>query len=128
MQITAAEGVVMEALWRRGPLSSEDVISEVAEAQDWGPTTVKTLLARLVKKNIVAADPHGRRRLLYRPLVARSDYAQAESAGLLERLFGGRVSPFVRQFAERGALSASDLAELRQLIERLDHSEPDHGK
>jgi predicted transcriptional regulator len=119
MAISTAESVVMEALWRRSPLSAEDIFAEVGEAQGWALPTLKTLLARLVEKDALATEKDGRR-FLYRPLVARDDYVEAESQGLLNRLFDGRLAPLVSHFSERQALSAQDIADLKALIGKLE--------
>ena len=87
MRISGAESVVMEALWRKSPLSAEEVAAEVAAEQRWSETTVKTLLNRLLKKKAVRAVRAGRR-YLYSPLVARAAYVQDESRGLIDRLSG----------------------------------------
>ena len=50
MAISEAESRIMEALWRRGPLVVEDIIGEVAPAQNWSDATVKSLIGRLLKK------------------------------------------------------------------------------
>lgn len=109
----------MDALWRRHPLSADEVVAEVAAAQEWSAATVRTLLNRLLSKQAIAAEQDGRR-YLYRPLLARDDYVTEESRTLLDRLFDGRVSAFVTHFSERGTLSPADLAELRRLIEEID--------
>jgi BlaI family transcriptional regulator, penicillinase repressor len=119
MKISAAESVVMLALWRRSPLSAEEIIAEVAGPQGWSEPTVKSLINRLLRKKALAATPDGRR-YLYRPLVARQDYVHQESRGLLDRLYGGRIAPFVTQFTEREPLSREEIEELKRLIERLD--------
>jgi len=116
MKISSAESVVMEALWRRSPLAAEDVVAEVAQPQGWTEATVKTLINRLLKKKALAATRDGRR-FLYRPLVARAAYVQAESQGLLNRLFDGRLAPMVSHLSQARALSAEDIAELKKLIE-----------
>src|SRR5688572_32193563 len=85
MRISGAESQVMEALWRRAPLSAEEIFAEVGHAQGWAEATLKTLLNRLLNKNVVSAEKDGRR-YLYRPLVARDEYVEAESQGLLDRL------------------------------------------
>ena len=118
-RISAAESLVMEALWQKSPLSAEEVAAEVAAGQGWSEATVKTLLNRLLGKKAVAARKDGRR-YLYQPLIARDAYVQAESQGLLDRLFDGRLAPLVSHFSEQGRLSPQDLAELRRLIEELD--------
>ena len=124
MAISAAESLVMEALWRREPLTAEEIFAEVAagrgkHGQGWAEGTLKTLLARLHKKGAVSTEKDGRR-FLYRPLVARADYLETESQGLLDRLFDGRLAPLVSHFSERQKLTPEDLADLRRLIEELD--------
>jgi BlaI family penicillinase repressor len=116
MKISTAESVVMGALWARSPQSAEEIASAVADGQDWSEATVKTLINRLLNKGAVGAERDGRR-YLYRPLVARTDYVGAESQGLLDRLFDGRLAPMVSHFSEQGALTADDIAELKKLIE-----------
>src|SRR5437899_12825428 len=115
MKISAAESVVMEALWRESPLAAEDVAAQVAGPQGWTEATVKTLINRLLKKGAIAAAKDGRR-YLYRPLVARADYVAAESQGLLDRLFDGRLAPLVSHLSQNRSLSAEDIAELKRLI------------
>lgn len=120
MRVSAAEAIVMEALWRRQPQSADEVVAAVAEGQDWSEATVKTLLNRLLSKGAVAADKDGRR-YLYRPVLAREDYVLDESTSLIGRLFGGSVSSLVTHFSEREKLSPDDIAELKRLIAELDN-------
>jgi len=119
MSISDAESLVMEVLWNEHPLSSEDVVAALADSTNWREPTVKSLLNRLLKKRAIAAQRDGRR-YLYRPLLKRADYVHAQSKGLLDRLFGGRVAPLVAHFSEHHKLGKKDIAELRRLIEELD--------
>lgn len=119
MRISTAESQVMKALWAKSPLSAEEIIAALPADQDWADATVKTLLNRLLKKDAIAADRDGRR-FLYRPLVAQGDYVHAESQGLLDRLFDGRLAPLVAHFSQREKLSDQDVAELRRLLESID--------
>ena len=119
MRISTAESQVMKALWARSPLSAEEIIAGLPNDQDWADATVKTLLNRLLKKDAIAAERDGRR-FLYRPLVAQGDYVHAESQGLLDRLFDGKLAPLVAHFSQREKLSDEDIAELRRLLETLD--------
>lgn len=120
MKISEAESRVMEILWQaREPRSAEDIVDAIADAQNWQEATVKTLLNRLLKKRAITATRDGRR-YLYRAVARRGDYVHAESASLLDRLFGGRVAPLVAHFSQRDQLSDDDIAELRALIEEID--------
>jgi predicted transcriptional regulator len=120
MAISDAESLVMEVLWGKNPATSDDVVAELSKTTDWQEPTIKTLLNRLLKKRAIAAERDGRR-YLYRPLLKREDYIDAASTTLLDRLFGGRVAPLVAHFSDRRKLTKKDIAELKRLIEELDH-------
>ncbi len=120
MQISEAESVVMEALWRRSPQGADDVVAALAEAHEWQEATIKTLLNRLLNKGAVEAVKDGRR-YLYSPVLKREDWLMRESKGLLDRLFGGRVAPLVAHFSEQRKLTKKDLADLKKLIEEIEH-------
>lgn len=119
MKITAAEARIMEALWDAKVPVSAEAVREHVTGEDWTDATVRTLLGRLMKKKAVASQKDGRR-YLYSPLIERRTYAVEESRSLLDRLFDGRLAPFVTQFTEQQALTEEDIAELRRLIDRLD--------
>ncbi len=119
MQISEAESIVMEVLWRTQPLAAEDVVAALARSQQWQEPTIKTLLNRLLKKGAIQAERDGRR-YLYAPVLRREDWVMGESQGLLARLFGGRVAPLVAHFSDQGSLSGKDIAELRKLLEEID--------
>lgn len=122
MRITEAESQVMEALWRKSPLSAEEVLADVKARQPWGDATVKTLINRLLKKKaLVSERTEGRHR--YRPLLTREAYLQAESQGLLDRLFDGQLAPLVAHFAEQRRLSPAEVARLKALIAKLDEDD-----
>ena len=120
MQISEAESVVMDVLWRgSSPMTSEAVVQALAATHDWQEPTIKTLLNRLLNKGAISAERDGRR-YRYVPVLKREDWLSDESGSLLDRLFGGRVAPLVAHFSERRKLSKKDIAELRRLIEELD--------
>ena len=119
MHITSAEAQVMEALWRRHPLSADDLVAEVGAAQSWGDATVKTLINRLLKKKAIKSEraegKHG-----YRPLIERDTWVQAESQGLLDRLFDGQLAPLISHFAQHRPLKADEVQKLKAMIEGLE--------
>jgi BlaI family penicillinase repressor len=119
MKITDAESLVMEALWKKQPRTSEDLILELAPRETWSEATIRTLLGRLVKKGAVEAKEDGRR-YLYSPLIERSDYLHAESESLVDRLFGGEVAPMVANFAKNRRLKAKDIKALKKLLSELE--------
>ena len=119
MQISEAESVVMEVLWKRNPLSADEVVSALSGQQEWQDATVKTLLNRLLNKGAISAERDGRR-YLYAPVLTREQYVRSQSQGLLDRLFGGRLAPLVAQFSEQRGLQPEDIAALRALLDGMD--------
>jgi predicted transcriptional regulator len=118
MRITEAESQIMEALWRKNPLSADEIVADVTARQAWGEATVKTLINRLLKKKALKSERvDGRHQ--YRPLVERAAYLQSESQDLLDRLFGGELAPLVAHFARQRALKPDEIARLKKLIEEL---------
>jgi predicted transcriptional regulator len=118
VSISDAESRVLAVLWRDGPSTSDQVIAALAE-EKWQVSTIKTLLARLVKKRAIRAKKDGRR-FVYSAALTRQQWVSSESEGLLSRVFGGRVAPLVQYFSQHRRLSKADIAELKRLIEELD--------
>ena len=117
-RISDAEMALLQLLWDDSPLTAAELAHRLPQSRNWSLATVKTLLSRLVAKGAVTTSPDGRR-FLYRPAVAKAPVAAQEAGRLVDRLFGGRVSPLVAQLASQGALSDEDLAELEALIREL---------
>jgi BlaI family transcriptional regulator, penicillinase repressor len=117
--ISDAESQIMRALWERHPLRAEDILAALPAEDGWQLGTVKTLLNRMLNKGALQAEREGRR-YLYEPLVAREDWEQGESLGLLDRVFGGRLSPLVAHFSAQRKLSREDAEALRRLLRQHD--------
>ena len=117
-RIGEAEYAVMEVLWKDAPLTATEVAERVPTERGWSIRTVKTMLARLLAKGVLAHEEDGRR-YLYRPRVERADYVAQESGRLIDRMFGGRVTPLVAQLAERDRLTDADIAEIEALLKAL---------
>ena len=117
-RISDAEHVVMEVLWEAAPLTAQEVVDRVDPKREWSGNTVKTLLGRLLAKQAIAHEEDGRR-YLYRPLVERDAYLTGESKRLIDRLFGGKLTPLVAHLAEQDELTADDVAEIEALLKAL---------
>lgn len=117
-RISEAEQAVMEVLWRDSPLGAAEVAQRVDPGRGWSDRTVKTLLSRLLAKGVLVHEEEGRR-YLYRPAVAREAFVAQESDKLIDRMFGGRVTPLVAHLAERDLLTPRDIAEIEALLKEL---------
>lgn len=119
--ISKTEFDVLDALWEQFPASANEIIQRLNQNKAWHEKTVKTLLSRLVKKQVIDFDKQ-QRSYLYFPLVERSTYTEKESKSLVSRLFGGKVAPLVAGFANSDSLSKEDVDELKSLIKKWEQN------
>jgi len=116
-RISEAEWAVMKVLWTRAPLSANEVVDTLRDSTSWNPKTVKTMLSRLVKKKALGFSQQGRT-YLYSPLVDEKDCVRTESRSFLERVYGGTFTPMLAHLLEEESLSAKEIAELRELLDK----------
>ena len=116
-KITDAELTVMEVLWQGGDLTLAQVKEGVAARTGWSGDTVKTLLRRLVEKGAAGQEKRGVYH--YRPLVSREALEDYKTTALIDRLYDGKARDLVAALVERRQLDREDVAELRDLFDRL---------
>jgi predicted transcriptional regulator len=99
IHVTEAESVILEALWRCGPLTPPRLMTEVGALRPWGEPTIKTLLGRLMRKKAVrSVREEGL--LRYHPMIERSAYIEREAKALIDRWFNGDRTAFLTFLAE----------------------------
>ena len=116
-EISDAEWDVMKVVWDHGPLASGEVVRHLADERHWKPRTIKTLLARLVRKGAVSmSEADGKH--LYAARVARDALARREAKGFLARVFDGAVAPALVHFIQESELSPQQIQELKKILDR----------
>ena len=116
-RISEAEWKVMDVVWRSNPITAAEVMTALADDEHWAANTVRTMLARLVKKGALAYGQEANR-YLYRPAVQREQCVQGEVDSLLRRVFGGAAQPLLVHFVEKRKLSSDEIRELRKLLDQ----------
>jgi predicted transcriptional regulator len=117
--ISDAELNVMEVLWAAvRPLTAIEIADLVGAERGWSLATVKTMLSRLAAKGAITYREDGRR-FLYSPAIEREAYVGRESRRLVDRLFGGRLSPLMARLAEEDGLDDEDIAAIEKLLKDL---------
>lgn len=120
-KISDAEWAVMRVVWRLEKASAAEVVEALEGQTSWSPRTVRTLLGRLVKKGALGFEEQGRE-YRYHPLIDERRSELAASRSFLERVFDGRLAPFLATFVESGNYSEEDLAALRQIVEESENT------
>lgn len=116
VSISDAEWQVMNVVWSGQPLTAQEVIARLEDQAAWAPATVKTMLHRLVKKQVLTYEPQGNR-YVYRARARRSDCVKQASRSFMERVFEGESAPLLAHFLRCSSLSPDEIAELRQILD-----------
>lgn len=106
----------MEILWSNPPYTSSEIIEKLPKKTNWKPTTVKTLISRLVKKNAVEFEKRKRSHYYY-PLVTKDECVKAESKTFLKKVYGGSLKPMIANFLEIQELTKKDIDELQRILD-----------
>lgn len=115
-RISDAEWTVMRVIWSRGEASATVVVEALEGQTSWSPRTVRTLLGRLVKKGALGYREQGRE-YVYQPLIDERSTELEASRSFLDRVFDGKLAPFLATFVESGDYSPEDIAALKRIVE-----------
>ena len=116
-RISDTEWEIMHIIWGQHPLTASEVVEKLATKDaSWHPKTVRTLLARLVRKKALDYQADGRA-YVYSPLVSEAECVATASESYLDLVFGGTFSPMLAHFVERRRLSKEEMEELRRLLD-----------
>jgi len=118
-KISEAEWEVMKALWKKSPLTANEIVEILSKRTKWQRETIRTLINRLVQKRAVAFEKEGRQHHYY-PIVAETECAKAETRSLLRRLRVGAIEPMLAALVEEQRLSGEQIARLKEILDSKD--------
>ncbi len=114
---TDVELEILQALWSSGPCSLSALCETLRTEREVAATTVATMLRVMSDKGLVKRTGSGRGAEWH--AVATQERTEAGMVGaLVDRLFAGAADRLAAHLVEGGQLNATQLAELRQLIDQ----------
>lgn len=116
IQISDAEFEIMQVIWDKHPISTNEIVEETAGRKSWNMRTVHTLISRLEKKGAIKHTKAGRL-YIYSPVILREDYIASESRSFVRRFYDGAVSKMVMSFIDADMISAEDMAKLKEMLD-----------
>jgi predicted transcriptional regulator len=117
--LSKGEMEVARVLWELGQATVREVHAALPDSRAAEFATVQTYLRRLESKGYITGRLEGRTRV-YTPKVKSRTVIRETLDDLVDRLFGGETLPLMRHLIEERGITDEELAELRQLIERME--------
>jgi BlaI family transcriptional regulator, penicillinase repressor len=115
--LTEAEFRLMEVLWRKSPVTVQQVLEELPEKTPLAYNSVLTTIRILEKKGYVKHLKDGRA-FAYTPLIERQEATRSEIRRLASRFFSDSHEMLVLNILEDRGIDATELDRLRKLLER----------
>lgn len=111
-ELTKAEEMVMQILWRLGKGFVNDIIAEMSEPKP-AYNTVSTIIRILEKKGFVGHTAFGKT-FEYHPVVSKEKYTKFYLKGMVSRYFSDSFSQMVSFFSRNEDI---DIAEMEKILE-----------
>jgi BlaI family transcriptional regulator, penicillinase repressor len=117
-QPTELELQILHVLWDQSPLPVRDVRQRLAAAgRELAHTSVITMLNIMVRKGFLRRSRQGNA-LFFAPKVEREGMSRRLVRGFVDRVFGGSTAAVVHCLLDSSELTAEELGEIRQLVNR----------
>jgi BlaI family transcriptional regulator, penicillinase repressor len=115
MKLTDTEETLMKHIWHLEKAFMKDLLDAFPDPKP-APTTVATLLKRMIDKGFVAYRAYGNSREYY-ALVKKEAYFSKHMNTLIKDFFGNSTSQFASFFTSKANMTTDQLEELKQIID-----------
>ncbi|MCW1801626.1 CopY/TcrY family copper transport repressor [Streptococcus agalactiae] len=116
MTISNAEWEIMRVVWAQQNTTSNEILAVLLEKYDWTPSTVKTLLRRLLDKGYVSREKMGKG-FSYSPLIDEDLAMMSEVDSVLQKVCQTKHVAIVRHLLESIPMTEKDRLNLQASLE-----------
>lgn len=114
-RITESEAEVLKAFWTCSrALTMYELVTELSLVCDWNRSTIKTMVRRLIEKEIIACTKRDVQ--YFQPLITEQQYRDFQTSRLIEQVYQGKASKLIASLYENQKLDSEDIRELRKLL------------
>jgi BlaI family penicillinase repressor len=116
-ELTEAEWEIMRVVWDKEPCAAGTVQETLAATRDWCYATVKLTMDRMAAKGFLEINKI-RNLQLFRSCISEVEARRGELRKMLNRAFGGALTPMLKFLIQHEGLSQEEAAELREFVKR----------
>ena len=113
IQLGAVEARFADIIWEREPVTSAELTKLAAAKLTWKRTTKHTVLHRLCDKGLFQ-NYNG----TVTSLISRQEFYARHSKKYVDETFAGSLPAFLAAFTREKKLTAEEITEIRELIDK----------
>ena len=114
-ELTEGEWAIIGAVWDNEPCAAPTVQEVLEKQKNWGYSTVKTMMDRMVSKGLLKPK-RIRNLILYRSAITKQEAQNGEIMRAVKRAFDGALTPMMQFLLDSNSLSKRQLSELEAMI------------
>lgn len=119
VKLSDAEVCIMNIIWSKKKATSFDIIEEVKKNKKLSENTIRTLLARMVKKGAIKISEKNGKTYTYEPCIEQNEFQKKEANYFLEEIYQGAVNNMLLNFVKENKLTKKDIEELLNKIDEM---------
>ncbi len=112
-KLGAVESRFAEIIWRNEPLTSGQLVQLCQQELQWKKPTTYTVLRKLCERGLFQNESG-----VVTARISREEFHALQSEKFVEETFEGSLPAFIAAFTTRKALSAEEIAQIRQMIDQ----------
>ncbi len=113
--LTTSEWEIMRVIWTLGEATTNQIIHIMHNQKDWQPSTVKTLINRILQKGLLRTDGATRNRL-YTPTVGEHETMTQTLRATIDDMCAMCIGHTLVDVLPDTTLSQSDIVKLQALL------------
>lgn len=114
--ISESELNIMNVVWEHSEPISFPEIREKLQYTGWDSSTIRTMITRLVKKEVLFQQKKGF--YLYSASIKQEDFINQETQNFVQKIFGGNVKGLISNLLNKNYIDDKELDELKEFWEK----------
>lgn len=117
VSLSDAEIHIMQIIWKYGKTTSFDILDEIKDDDTISENTIRTLLARMVKKGAIKIVEKRGKTYIYEACINKDEFLRKEGNNFLENIYQGAINSMLLNFVKENKLTKNDVEELLKRID-----------
>lgn len=117
IKLSMAETYIMQIIWKKKEITSFDVLDKIKIDKKLSVNTVRTLLARMVKKKAICISAKNGKTYTYISLIDKNEFQREMTRDFLDNIYNGDIRAMLRGFIKDKILNKNDLYYILKVLE-----------